>query len=257
MMVALVFVLARNILKLVVERRRALPFARFRAKLVTVLLGMTLIPAVLVLIVGSELIRNSANRWFSAPIDQVLRQRARDRQRLLRRAAAGGERACRRTLRARSSALDLAPGNVAAIRAVVAPEVDAAPVEPDRGLSHRQRGRDTPHGRAGRRRRRAVAAARVLGASPIVLAARTAAGGAHNRSLDPLADRRRAGARRRADPRRARRARRPASSSPAIYLTGELARALAAHHRRLRRLRAAARAATARSKASTCRSSSA
>ena len=45
MLVALVFVLARNIVKLVVERRRALPFARFRAKLVTVLLGMTLIPA--------------------------------------------------------------------------------------------------------------------------------------------------------------------------------------------------------------------
>ena len=34
MLVALVFVLARNIVKLIVERRRALPFARFRAKLV-------------------------------------------------------------------------------------------------------------------------------------------------------------------------------------------------------------------------------
>src|SRR5215218_10927616 len=34
MLVALVFVLARNIIKLVVEHRRALPFARFRAKLV-------------------------------------------------------------------------------------------------------------------------------------------------------------------------------------------------------------------------------
>src|SRR5262245_37513365 len=73
MIIALFFVLARNILKLIVERRRALPFARFRAKLVTVLLAMTLIPAVLVLIVGSELIRNSTTRWFSAPIDQVLR----------------------------------------------------------------------------------------------------------------------------------------------------------------------------------------
>ena len=72
MLVALVFVLARNIIKLVVERRRALPFARFRAKLVGVLLGMTLIPSVLVLIVGSELIRTSANRWFNAPLDEVL-----------------------------------------------------------------------------------------------------------------------------------------------------------------------------------------
>ena len=53
MLVALVFVLTRNIVKLVVERRRALPFARFRAKLVALLLGMTLVPAVLVLMVIS------------------------------------------------------------------------------------------------------------------------------------------------------------------------------------------------------------
>jgi two-component system nitrogen regulation sensor histidine kinase NtrY len=71
-LVALVFVLARNIVKLVVERRRALPFAKFRAKLVAVLLGMTLIPAVLVLLVGSELIRSSVDRWFNAPMDDVL-----------------------------------------------------------------------------------------------------------------------------------------------------------------------------------------
>src|ERR671931_924982 len=56
MLAALVFVLARNIVKLIVERRTALPFATFRAKLVALLLGMTLIPTVLVLIVGSELI---------------------------------------------------------------------------------------------------------------------------------------------------------------------------------------------------------
>ena len=71
-LVALAFVLARNIIKLVVERRRALPFARFSAKLVTVLLGMTFIPAVLVLIVGSELIRNSVDRWFNQPMDDML-----------------------------------------------------------------------------------------------------------------------------------------------------------------------------------------
>jgi two-component system, NtrC family, nitrogen regulation sensor histidine kinase NtrY len=72
MLAGLSFVLARNIVKLVVERRRALPFARFRAKLVMLLLGMTLIPAVLVLIVGSELIRTSVDRWFNAPMDEIL-----------------------------------------------------------------------------------------------------------------------------------------------------------------------------------------
>jgi two-component system nitrogen regulation sensor histidine kinase NtrY len=72
MLAALVFVLARNIVKLIVERRRALPFSRFRARLVTVLLGMTLIPAVLVLIVGSGLIRRNIDQWFNAPMDTLV-----------------------------------------------------------------------------------------------------------------------------------------------------------------------------------------
>ena len=71
-LVALVFVLARNIVKLVIERRRALPFARFRAKLVALLLAMTLVPAVLVLLVGSELIRTNIDRWFNAPMEDIL-----------------------------------------------------------------------------------------------------------------------------------------------------------------------------------------
>ncbi|HEY7501316.1 MAG TPA: ATP-binding protein [Vicinamibacterales bacterium] len=72
MLVALVFVLARNIVKLVVERRRGLPFSRFRAKLVLALLGLTVVPSVLVLTVGSELIRSSTEKWFSQPIDEAL-----------------------------------------------------------------------------------------------------------------------------------------------------------------------------------------
>ena len=73
MLLALGFVLARNLIKILAERRRAVPFARFRSKLVAALLGLTLIPSMLVLIVGSEVIRSSAERWFSAPIDDVLR----------------------------------------------------------------------------------------------------------------------------------------------------------------------------------------
>src|SRR4051795_1545444 len=72
MLAALVFVLARNIVKLIVERRKGLPFARFRAKLVALLLGMALVPTVLVLIVGSELIRTNIDRWFNAPMADIL-----------------------------------------------------------------------------------------------------------------------------------------------------------------------------------------
>lgn len=72
MLLALVFVLARNVIKLLVERRRAIPFVRFRAKLVFVLLGMTLIPAVLVLFVGSNVVLKAVDQWFNEPVDEVL-----------------------------------------------------------------------------------------------------------------------------------------------------------------------------------------
>ena len=72
MLLALVFVLARNVIKLLVERRRAIPFARFRAKLVFVLLGMTLVPALLVLLVGSNVVLRAMGQWFNAPVEEVL-----------------------------------------------------------------------------------------------------------------------------------------------------------------------------------------
>src|SRR5690606_8924011 len=72
MLIALVFVLARNIVKLVVERRRGLPFARFRAKLVLALLGLTNVPLLLLLIVGVELLRSSTGRRFSREDHEVL-----------------------------------------------------------------------------------------------------------------------------------------------------------------------------------------
>jgi two-component system nitrogen regulation sensor histidine kinase NtrY len=72
MLLALGFVLARNVVKLVVERRRGLPFSRFRLKLVAALLGLTIVPSVLVLIAGSELIRQTTTRWFSQPMSDIL-----------------------------------------------------------------------------------------------------------------------------------------------------------------------------------------
>jgi two-component system nitrogen regulation sensor histidine kinase NtrY len=122
MLAALVFVLARNIVKLVIERRHARPFAQFRGKLVALLLGMTLGPAVLVLAVGSELIRTSVERWFNAPMDEILtsaNQIAGDyyheRQMLVRDQASR----IARTL----SGADLTSRDVRPIRDLVAPDV--------------------------------------------------------------------------------------------------------------------------------------
>jgi two-component system, NtrC family, nitrogen regulation sensor histidine kinase NtrY len=141
LMVALVFVLARNILKLVVERRRALPFARFRAKLVAALLGLTLIPAVLVLLVGSEIIRNAAQRWFSPPIDTVIssaREIASDYYAERTRAVTGHANALSRAL----STVDLSSGDLTTIRGILGAELG------QRQLSlvevYRVTGRETP-----------------------------------------------------------------------------------------------------------------
>jgi two-component system nitrogen regulation sensor histidine kinase NtrY len=121
-LVALAFVLARNVVKLVVERRRALPFARFRFKLVTVLLGMTLIPAVLVLLIGSELIRNNVDRWFNADLDEVLSSANgiagdyyAEQERLVSAQAQRFARAL--------SGVDLAAVNPSAVRDLVQPDV--------------------------------------------------------------------------------------------------------------------------------------
>jgi len=99
-----------------------LPFAHFRAKLVAVLLGMTLIPAVLVLLVGSGLIRTSVDRWFNAPVDDVLSSANaiagdyyQERQRLV---SAEAER-----LASVLGELDLSSATVTAVRDIVEPGV--------------------------------------------------------------------------------------------------------------------------------------
>src|SRR5512137_2051786 len=119
MLVGLVFVLARSVIKMVVERKRGLPFARFRAKLVLLLLGMTVIPAVLVLLVGSQLIFNSVDRWFNQPMDEMLGSAQRiasdyyhDRQRQVSDETARLARAL--------GATDLATSDLRAVRDAVA-----------------------------------------------------------------------------------------------------------------------------------------
>jgi len=128
MLAALVFVLARNIVKIVVERRRAMPFARFRSNLVALLLGMTLAPTCLVLIVGSELIRGNIDRWFNAPMAEILSSANRiaaDYYREQQLVASDHASRFARSL----AALDLSNGGIGPVRDVVAPDVAAQRVQ--------------------------------------------------------------------------------------------------------------------------------
>src|SRR3954467_5320786 len=122
MLVVLVFVLARNIVKLIVERRRGLPFSRFRAKLVLAMLGLTIVPSVLVLIVGGELIRSSTERWLRVPIDEVLRLSTQIAADYYREREARVEASAARIAAALPAAM-LASGDSEGIRRLIAPEV--------------------------------------------------------------------------------------------------------------------------------------
>ena len=122
MVLALVFVLARNIVKLFVERRHGLPFSRFRAKLVLAMLGLTIVPSVLVLLVGGELIRSSTQLWFSQPVDEVLRSANEIGGNYYREHEALVAIESQRIARA-LSARAVESGNLEAVRAAIAPEV--------------------------------------------------------------------------------------------------------------------------------------
>ncbi len=68
----LVFVLARNLIKLFIERRRAVLGAKFKTKLVMIFVGFALFPSALIILVGSRLISTSVELWFNQPVETVL-----------------------------------------------------------------------------------------------------------------------------------------------------------------------------------------
>ena len=122
MLVALAFVLARNVIKSIMEGRSGLPFGRFRARLVLSMLGMTVVPAVLVLIVGSRVVLTVVDRWFNAPMDEILARAnsiAGDYYQERERQVADQATRLARSL----SRLDLASAQVGSVQTVVTPEV--------------------------------------------------------------------------------------------------------------------------------------
>ncbi|MGH9332179.1 MAG: HAMP domain-containing protein, partial [Vicinamibacteria bacterium] len=72
MLLVLVFVLGRNLIKLFIERRRSVRGAKFKTKLVVVFTGFALLPSVLIVLVGTNLISTAVERWFSHPVEAVL-----------------------------------------------------------------------------------------------------------------------------------------------------------------------------------------
>ena len=97
-LLVLLFVLGRNLVRMLMEWRRGVFGARLRVQLLLVFLLMAVAPSVLLLLVGSDIIRQTVDRWFNVDVERILassqvletslRQSAADRSRVHARALA-------------------------------------------------------------------------------------------------------------------------------------------------------------------------
>jgi two-component system, NtrC family, nitrogen regulation sensor histidine kinase NtrY len=74
LLLALVLLVLRNLVKLYYERRGNISGSRFRTKLVTAFLGLSLTPCILLVLVASGLITKSINNWVQDSVDHSLEE---------------------------------------------------------------------------------------------------------------------------------------------------------------------------------------
>jgi two-component system, NtrC family, nitrogen regulation sensor histidine kinase NtrY len=72
LLLILVFVLGRNLVRMLMEWRRGVFGARLRVQLLLVFLLMATAPLMLLLLVGSDLIRQTVDRWFNVDAERML-----------------------------------------------------------------------------------------------------------------------------------------------------------------------------------------
>jgi len=95
LILVLLFILLRSLVRLSLERRAGVLGSRFRTKLVFTYVALTFIPVIFIFLIATNLLQTSIDRWFSAPVEDVLRGgaamtgelRAMAEQRLQRQAA--------------------------------------------------------------------------------------------------------------------------------------------------------------------------
>jgi two-component system nitrogen regulation sensor histidine kinase NtrY len=68
----LIFLVIRNVVKLIFERKRKVMGAKLRTKLVVAFVSLSLVPTILLFFVAVGFITNSVEHWFSAQVEQSL-----------------------------------------------------------------------------------------------------------------------------------------------------------------------------------------
>ena len=95
-----VFVLLRNLFKLLIERRHRILGSNFKFKLVATYVGLSLIPVLLLFAIATELLQGSIDRWFNTPLAPALKRGNAVAQALYDRIEQAGLQDARRTLQA-------------------------------------------------------------------------------------------------------------------------------------------------------------
>src|SRR4029077_18444762 len=69
--VLLTFVLARNLLKVLAERRLGVLGSKFRTRMVVIGLLLSILPVVVMFLFSYSLMNRSIEKWFSSPVEEV------------------------------------------------------------------------------------------------------------------------------------------------------------------------------------------
>jgi len=76
LILVLSFILVRNLVRLVVERRSGVLGSRFRTKLVVTYVALTFVPVIFIFLIATNFLQRSIDRWFSSPVEEILRSGA-------------------------------------------------------------------------------------------------------------------------------------------------------------------------------------
>lgn len=74
LIILFLFLVFRNFFKLIIERRRNVPGARLRTKLVVAFVALSLVPTMLLFFVSAGFITNSIENWFNTQIEASLQE---------------------------------------------------------------------------------------------------------------------------------------------------------------------------------------
>lgn len=87
--ITLLFVLLRNVLKLVRERRAGRVGSKFKARLVSYAIGLSLLPVLLLFFFAFGLLNRSIDRWFGEPARQIVDEAGEIEENYFQREEAG------------------------------------------------------------------------------------------------------------------------------------------------------------------------